>query len=128
MLRWVWVGYWAAIFVLTHLPKGPGLRPAIPHLDKAVHAGLFFGLTVLGGLALGLRGRPDRVRAVLFWAVIYAAYGALDEWLQGFVRRDPDVFDWLADLAGIAAGSTFLLFWRGLRSAQNECEKRAASA
>jgi VanZ family protein len=127
MLRWAWIGYWAAIFVLTHLPKMPGVRPAIPHLDKAVHAGLFFGLTVLGGLAMGLRGRPDRVRAVLLWAVVYAVYGAVDEWLQGFVRRDPDVLDWLADLVGITAGSTVLLVGAGMRKSDTACAARTPS-
>ena len=29
-------------------------------------------------------------------------YGAVDEWLQGYVRRQPDIMDFVADLAAAA--------------------------
>ncbi len=83
----------------------------IPHIDKILHFGYFFG----GGIILTtylllLKGSdaPIPVRViipVLFFAVI----GALDEYHQTFTpgRSGNDPFDWLADLLGAATG-TFL--------------------
>ncbi|MER9746030.1 hypothetical protein [Mesorhizobium sp. M0140] len=66
--------------------------------DKLNHAGAFAVMTFLGGL-----GWPDRkTRLIVFLAMV----GAAIEVLQGttLIRRDLDVFDWVADCAGIACG------------------------
>lgn len=108
-VRWVWIAYWAIMFLLTHAPRAPRTSPGIPHFDKLVHAAMFCVLAVLAGAALNLRQRADSFRVGARWAIVFALYGALDEWSQRFVHRDPDVLDWLADVAGIALGA--LLYW-----------------
>jgi len=111
--RWLvvlWLGYWAGLFALTHLPKLGRAPSPIPHSDKLVHFGLFFGLTILGHLACTRRSAPS-ARKTLGWSAVYLVYGALDEWLQQFVGRTPDIADWLADGAGVIA-ATLLVLWR----------------
>jgi hypothetical protein len=46
--------------------------------------------------------------------ITVAFYGAVDEWLQGYVNRNPDVFDFLANLAGEITSLivlTMIPFW-----------------
>ena len=108
----MWLGYWLAIFTVTHrpVPGGPGWQ--IPGADKIIHFLLYFVLVLLGGRYFrAVRPRPS-VAQLLAWACAYAAYGAFDEWLQQFVDRSMSVFDWVADLLGIAAGTVLLLLKR----------------
>lgn len=101
----IWCGYWIAIFVLMHRPLGELGRPPFPWADKVVHFALYFGLTWLG--AWRLRTYPGRLtRPSLFlWAGVFAAYGGIDEWLQSYVGRTMSLFDWFADVAGVATAS-----------------------
>ncbi len=71
---------------------GPGLIP----WDKAGHFLSFYVLTLLYVLAL-----PRVPRWALAAALI--AVGGGIEIVQGFVGREPDWKDWIADMAGIAA-------------------------
>lgn len=74
------------------VPIGDG----IPHKDKAIHFGIFVGLT-----GLGLRGFSTRVVLVL---VGLSVYGVATELAQGLTSyRSASVADWLFDLLGIAA-------------------------
>jgi VanZ family protein len=102
---YLWLGYWAFLFLLTHIPVSGLGAPRIPFVDKAVHAALYFFLTLLGGRAV-LSHRASSIH-VIVWAIVYAAFAAADEWSQRFVGRVPDVGDWFADLVGIAVAS----FW-----------------
>jgi len=71
---------------------GPGLIP----WDKAGHFLSFYVLTVLYAAAL-----PRVPRGALAAALI--AVGGSIEIVQGFVGREPDWKDWIADMAGIGA-------------------------
>ncbi|MEH6697574.1 MAG: VanZ family protein [Brevundimonas sp.] len=71
---------------------GPGLIP----WDKAGHFLSFYVLTLLYALAL-----PRVPRWALAAALVLAGGGI--EIVQGFVGREPDWKDWIADMAGIAA-------------------------
>ncbi len=102
---WLWLGYWVLLFVLTHVPVPPHALHVPAGGDKALHFGLFFGLTLLGDRWLRASRRLPSVAALAAWAVAYAAYAGLDEWLQRFVGRTPSVWDWWADLSGIAVGT-----------------------
>ncbi|MEX2535457.1 MAG: VanZ family protein [Trueperaceae bacterium] len=89
----------------------PGWLPA----DKLAHAGLFGVLSALLYMA-GLR--PTLAVAVA------ALYGVVDEVHQMFVPgRNPDILDWLADIAGAAVG-VWLVYYpsREARSAGESVE------
>lgn len=103
----VWAG---AIFHLSSLPTVPA--PSIPGVDKALH---FAAYAVLGWL---LAFAADRSRLPLAAAVVLGlAYGVTDEIHQMYVPgRSPDLLDWIADAAGVAA-ATFLYARRLARRA-----------
>lgn len=113
--------YWLAMFTGTHIPRIP-----VPMegggTDKWLHFGAYAGLGFLlsavmfarrarSGDELGGRGVFFRIATVV---AIGLLYGAADEWLQGFVGRDPDLWDWYADAAGITCGAT-LFAWGASR-------------
>jgi VanZ family protein len=98
------VGWALVILVATSLPAStlPSL-PAIPGLDKLVHAFLY---GVLGALAVRPALATGRGARSLAWLVIaIAAFAALDEVHQLLVPgRSADPFDWMADMAGALLG------------------------
>ncbi|MDW7711749.1 MAG: VanZ family protein [Deferrisomatales bacterium] len=107
--RWVAaaaaLAYMGAIFALSHTSHPP--IPAFFHgwSDKALHAVQYAPLAFLWGAAF--RGSPGR-RALLGW-VVAGVFGLTDELHQGFVPgRHASVLDWIADLAGAAAGACLL--------------------
>jgi VanZ family protein len=108
------VVYWALLFVGTHLPGDPSLRPtqSLPHIDKVVHAAAFAGLAIL--LLAGLTGwwRPGVGLGVTV-ILLLATYAGLDELTQGLVRhREPDLRDWVADVLGVLVGTAvFFKAW-----------------
>lgn len=114
LLRRTWLGYWVMLFVATHVPL-PG--PVALHIkggDKVLHFAVFMVLVLLGGTAWRL-GRGGLSFAGLWaWFLVYAAYGAIDEWSQQWVGRSASMGDWLADLAGVAV-ATVILMATGLR-------------
>ena len=104
----LWIGYWVVLFALTHRPFAGGVGLPIPGADKVIHSALYLVLTMLGGRYLAASGRVLNLRLLIAWACYYAAYGALDEWLQQFVERTPSWGDWLADAAGIILATAVL--------------------
>lgn len=129
--RWRWVavttlaGYWLAMAVLLHVPP---VFPPVPRkypVDKLVHAGLYFGLTLLlAWTVLGFRRRSGesprtQVLAAAGWAVAVAmVYGVVDEWTQPLTGRQFEWLDLVADDVGIVAGAVAFgavarLFMRG---------------
>ncbi len=116
----VWVGYWIALFVATHVPDTGTGTMGFEHADKAAHFATYFLLAWLGGryLCSGLPGgetRPNAARTLWVWAAVYCAYGGADEWLQRFVSRTPSLGDWLADSTGIVGATLWLTWWRPTR-------------
>ena len=96
--------YAAIIFYLSSLPNPLPLLTA--HVwDKWLHIVEYGGFSLL--LCRALRGNRLRLWPSIILALIIASvYGATDEWHQFFVPgRVSDVFDWLADTIGGAAGS-----------------------
>lgn len=74
--------------------------------DKVVHLGVF------ASLAISLRIAMPR-QSIALIAILTLCIGAADELHQIFVpNRQPDLDDWLADLAGTAVG---LLCWLWLK-------------
>jgi hypothetical protein len=73
----------------------------IPHLDKAVHLGMFSVFGVLWMRAGGSRGWAPYVLA---GGLALAVASELGQGLP-IVGRDPDAVDTLADAAGVALGT-----------------------
>ena len=106
--RWLWLGFWAVLFVLTHVPVAHTGTMGLRHADKVIHFVLYYLLTRLGGRHYLTAGSGVSVVGLFTWAVVYAAYAALDEWLQPFVGRTMSLGDWAADAAGIAVATVAL--------------------
>lgn len=122
-----WLGFWALLFVVMHVPIPRPMAERIRFSDKLAHFSAYFVLTLLGGWALWSRDKtvsstaPDARRAVgvplVVWAGVYAGWAVLDEWLQGYVNRSPSVGDWAADVAGVAVGTAVVWYVRVRRGA-----------
>jgi VanZ family protein len=106
--------WWTAMFVFTSLPGEPPGPPAwLDNADKLGHAGMFWALGVLLLRWVLVRSGGRAPWAVIVAMIVGAAYGALDELHQQYiVYRSCDVFDWLADVAGLAAGCCTVLWER----------------
>lgn len=98
--------YWLSMFLGTHIPQVP--QSLAQQGDKLLHFGAYLGLAVLLLTWRISRGSITIRRLALFWLMI-AAYGILDEVTQPLVKRDAEVGDWLADIAGAAVG--LLIAW-----------------
>jgi VanZ family protein len=107
--------YWPAIFTLTHVPQLPQWVGQTQLGDKTPHFLAYLGLVFLWWFAISPYKRVNWFK-VAVWGTFaaMAIYGALDEWLQGFVHRTPDVWDFVTDMAGVTAGLVLLTvfdFW-----------------
>lgn len=86
-----------AIGMSTLLPLAP--VPGPPGNDKTLHLLAFAALVLPMAIAC-----PRR----LLWLVPLAcAYGGAIELLQPLVGRENELWDWIADISGVAAGATF---------------------
>jgi VanZ family protein len=102
--QWAAVVLWAAIqLTLTSLP-GKDVPVALPHpVDWAGHLLMYGGLGFLVARVAQVRGWS--LRSVIWIGVAISVGAALDELHQLVVPgRDAEVGDWLADVAGAAAG------------------------
>ncbi len=112
---WGWVlGWTMAIFVLSALPGGTFGGLDVHGMDRVFHVGAYAVLAWFLGRALAA-GEPSET-AVAAWTLVAAlTLGALMEWVQGFVERDPDVLDWVADAVGVMAALAARATWIGIR-------------
>jgi VanZ family protein len=114
--------YVVMIFFVSTRPdlRSPG--PDFALKDKIAHFVEYF---VLGLLLFGSMGRTvsrSRFAAILFLVAVGTSVAALDELVQSYVPgRNMDLFDWLADAAGVSAGVVLGGFTRF-------ASKRAATA
>ncbi|CAA9362159.1 MAG: hypothetical protein AVDCRST_MAG89-3816 [uncultured Gemmatimonadetes bacterium] len=112
VMAWLPALAWAVvIFSLSAQPALPA--PEVPYVDKVAHFGAY---AVLGAcLAFAVHRSSLPMGLAVF---LGAAYGASDEIHQMFVPgRSPDVFDWVADAAGVAASVYLYSRWRVRRGA-----------
>lgn len=111
MLRHLrWALLWAAIILWLCLIPGKSLPEwdwfAIFDLDKLVHGGMFFVLSVL--LAQAFKG--GGVKRYLLWAVVVSTgYGLFTEFMQGLeaLGRRTDINDIIANTIGAVAAGGF---------------------
>lgn len=108
-------GYLLLMFAATHYPKPEQISPQVS--DKLLHFCAYAGLAVLVVAALHVRRRLGW-RALGLTALGCAVYGALDELLQIPVGRHCDLWDWVADMGGVAAVLAVAGFYLALRSGE----------
>lgn len=102
---------WAfIIFMLCALPGEdiPDPHLNIPHLDKIVHGGMFFIMSLLIVLPFELHTSLTTKQIYAIAIGVALGYGGLIEILQHyFFNRGGDVWDLLADVAGGVIGCVF---------------------
>lgn len=104
--------YWPGLFVLTHMPMPSGTRGVS---DKSLHFMAFLVLAFFLWSAFS-GGQKIKWNRSISWITLGIAllYGALDEYLQTFVGRDANIYDFFANAAGALTAlltMTFLGFW-----------------
>lgn len=109
--------YWSAIFILSHIPIPQMFvfMGNIPASDKTLHYLAYLVLSFLLWLAISPGKKVNWRKSGVWWVLFVVVwYGVFDEWLQGYVGRNPDIKDFFADLAGALTGLVLLSvfsFW-----------------
>ena len=85
-------------------PMGADQLPAIPHIDKLIHAVMFGGLFSAIAFDRYRAGLSIGTKPLLVIAIICAGAGALDEFGQEAMHngRSADIVELVADCTGIA--------------------------
>jgi len=119
-VRIIWLLYAAGLFLSTHLPVPESLEEIVGMFDKVFHANAFFvlGLLTLVSLCWDPRETPALRRPSLAILAGLLLYAGLDEWLQGFTNRTPDLSDWCSDACGIVLA--WLAMFTGARKPPGE--------
>ncbi len=100
--------YWPTIFVLTHI-RIPQSIQQVHVSDKTLHVLAFMVLVFLLWFAVSPVKKVNWKKPAVWWIIATAVvYGLLDEWLQIYVDRQPDVMDFFANLTGAFAGLILL--------------------
>lgn len=117
MKHYIWAFLWAIfVFILIAMP-GSG-NPGIPFfegMDKLVHVGFFFVLTVLM-LYGAIRRRNNQQLSIGTTAIIIVIsllFAGFTEWvqLQFFTYRSADIWDLFSDVVGTGMGVfSYLIF------------------
>ena len=107
------VAIWLAVVVTTGATLWFSLGPTAPGegVDKGMHATAYFVDTLLILLALVWRpGRDKRGFGAALWVAlgILVAGGVIELVQGGFVHRDAQFMDWIADAVGV--GLAVLVF------------------
>lgn len=100
--RLAMVAWMALVLALSVIPTRETGSMGFAGVDKVGHAVCYF---VLGLLAVRAQ---DRGEAGARWIVAFGLavlYGGVLEVGQGWVDRDPSLWDWIADGVGAAAGA-----------------------
>ena len=90
------------LLTATHLPHIPTVARG-PGVDKWLHFSAYGCQTIL---AMGVLYCTDRLvlKNVAFLIVLLTTFGAVDELTQPMFHRQAELFDWLADCAGVIIG------------------------
>jgi len=103
--------YWPTLFIFAHIPVPEEVQKAGVS-DKALHFLAYATLVFLLWIALNPQDKVRWRKATVWWVLlIVAAYGVIDELLQGYVGRSCEMADLEADLAGAFAGCVILTFF-----------------
>ena len=110
LIRWIPAIVWAAFIAVICLL--PHINLSVPrwldrfHPDKMVHFFLFLILAILILIGTGIPIRRQWTFFILGFLLFLAMYGGLIELAQGWFTstRRPEIFDWIADIAGATFG------------------------
>lgn len=107
LLIWLIIMCYLLFMPASQLPSGPFLK--IPHFDKIVHFSMFFPLCLLSF-------RPIKYHTpnYYFWTpLISLVIAAILESVQHIISasRHTDIYDFLANSAGILAATVFFRFF-----------------
>jgi VanZ family protein len=95
--------YWPVLFVLAHI-RMPDIVEQVQTSDKTLHFLAYMLLVFLLWAAAKPLQKVVWSKPAVWWLLlILVGYGVVDEWLQGYTGRTPDVTDFLADLSGTTA-------------------------
>ncbi len=82
--------------------------PAIPYLDKLIHAAVYTLLAAAIARGLGLTTSLGAGQKIVLTVIIAVVFGISDEWHQSFVAgRQPSLGDLFADAFGALLGSVW---------------------
>lgn len=110
------IAYLVLIFIASSFTFGAGTVPSIGSSDKLIHGSIYAVLCYLLWRPLSRSPRHWVRRWSPLWALLLTSlYGISDEIHQGFVGRDADVLDWVADTVGAAIVAAALMFVVELR-------------
>ena len=107
---WLAVGAWMALTVILSTFPVDEIQPSVPDADKLGHAAVYGVLALLCARAWHRHGSSQAAAMERAMALVLV-FGALMEFVQGFVGRDPSLGDWLADGAGALVGIGFWKAW-----------------
>ena len=107
----------------THLPRIPPIARG-PGIDKWLHFSAYVCQTVL---AMGVLYFTDRLvlKHVVFLIFVLTTFGAVDELTQPMFHRQAELFDWLADCAGVLFGVCSVWLLASIR--KNKPRERSTS-
>ena len=110
--------YSVTLIVATHLPRIPTIT-RWPGVDKLLHFSAYGCQTIL---AMGvLYFTKDLVlKNVACLIVVLTAFGAADELTQPMFHRQAELFDWLADCAGVLFGVCVVWLFSSIRKKSNQ--------
>lgn len=99
-----WIAFISFLSLYEFSPN-MNIEIEIPHIDKVVHFFFYFIATFLACLFIRERSKGNLLmgRAMIYSAIFLAIYGAVIEVLQAKLTsvRDGDIYDMMANLAGI---------------------------
>ncbi len=109
--RWVPPVLWAAVILVgTSWPSISVGPDDIFGIDKLVHFTMYGVLAFLVMRGSHAPSSGSRIALVVFGL---CAFGAADEWHQGFINgRSSSGLDWIADALGVITGTTLARFHR----------------
>lgn len=117
--RWLPPLLWAGVILfVTSLPGHAVPRQIAPY-DKVVHFVIYGLLAVLLSRDLTAFTGGARWRSAFLTLLICVAFGAIDEWHQGFIPgRSTDPADWRADSIGAAGGALLFALYSRIRASR----------
>lgn len=111
LLSWAGGILWLSSLTPQQLPEAAFLA-----WDKLNHFAAFaLGGWLAAGAIQGTRPQTGTLMSLIAAVALVAAFGAFDEALQKFTpgRTGGDLYDWIADFLGAAAGALFSLATHG---------------